>query len=260
MKKRILSVVLLICVALAAVGCDNVQSDNEAAAEPSYDDIIVAEVNGQDVTMGDFNYVYTQNAAYVGAQLMLMGVEDWENEPYNGPDEEYQGKTYGQAVKEACLETFYETIVIQQRAKEYDIVLDDERIEETDAQKQEFVEQLAAYNGGVSIYDQYLDSFLSTDYTVEKLLQRESLRKDLMLALSEKGQPCEIDESITDEDQRVELAYRKFIDGVVQDWIDKSSIKVYDDVLDEAIAKERDRINEMIQNSVMQMLYQSYGY
>ncbi len=239
---------LAVSGAMALTGChfvgkvndDGVISDAESN---KYDETIVAEINGQDMTLADFNFMYYNNATQIQQSFMMMGIIDWENQPYDGGVEDYQGKTYGEIVREVTLDQMTSLIVGMQRAKEYGILVDDDVVYEADKNKKQIIDQ--EFGGSEEEYENYLDYCFISDYTVEKYLQRSQVITDLIDQLSQDGEVC----AVTDKE--------------VEDSFVKAShvlISVDDDTTDEqALATANEVIAKLDGGADMKSLIAEYG-
>lgn len=233
---------------LALGGCYFVKDANEDgiisdAESNEYDETIVAEVNGQDMTLADFNFMYYNNAAQIQQYYLSMGIVDWENQDYVGDDEEYVGRKYGDIVREVTIDQMSQFIVAQQKAKEYDILVDEDVVEAADKQKQSLINQ--NFGGDEDEYKKYLDYCFISDYTVEKYMQRSQVIMELRDRLSQEGETCAVSES------------------EVQDNYIKAShvlINVDDDTTDEeALAKANEVIAKLDAGDDMAKLIEEYG-
>lgn len=233
---------------LALGGCYFVKDANEDgiisdAESNKYDDTIVAEVNGQDMTLADFNFMYYNNASQIQQYYLYMGIVDWEDQDYMGDDPDYVGRTYGDIVREVTLDQMSQFIVAQQKAKEYDILVDEDVVEAADRQKQSLIDQ--NFGGDETEYENYLDYCFISDYTVEKYMQRSQVIMNLMDRLSQEGEVCAVSEA------------------EVQDKYIKAShvlINIDDDTTDEqALAKANEVVAKLDAGEDMAKLIEEYG-
>ncbi len=233
---------------LALSGCHFVKDVNDDgvisdAKSNKYDETIVAEVNGQDLTLADFNFMYYNNAAQIQQYYMMMGIVDWEDQDYVGDDEEYAGKKYGEIVRKVTVDQMSQFIVAQQKAKEYGILVDEDVVEAAAKQKQSLIDQ--NFNGDETEYNNYLDYCFISDYTVEKYMQRSQVIMELLDRLSQEGEICEATES-----------------EVQADYIKASHvlINIDDDTTDEqALAKANEVIAKLDAGEDMAKLIEEYG-
>ncbi len=249
MNKRLMALAAAAVSGIVALsGCHFVGKPNEDgvisdAESNKYDETIVAEVNGQDLTLADFNFMYYNNAAQIQYSYASMGIYDWENQQYVGDDEKYTGKTYGEVVRQVTVDQMSQFIVAQQKAKEYDILVDDDVVEAADKQKQNLINQ--NFGGDEEEYKNYLDYCFISDYTVEKYMQRSQVITELMDRLSQEGEICAV------------------TDAEVADKYLKAShvlILIDDDTTDEqALAKANEVVAKLDAGEDMAKLIEEYG-
>ncbi len=239
---------LAVSGAMALSGCHFVGKPNEDgvisdAESNKYDETVVAEVNGQDMTLADFNFMYYNNAAQIQYNYASMGIYDWENQQYVGDDEKYAGKNYGEVVRQVTVDQMSQFIVAQQKAKEYDILVDDDVVEAADKQKQSLISQ--NFGGDEEEYKNYLDYCFISDYTVEKYMQRSQVIMELMDRLSQEGEICAVTEDEVD-DQYLKASH--------------VLILVDDDTTDEqALAKANEVVAKLDAGEDMAKLIEEYG-
>ncbi|MGN1098477.1 MAG: peptidylprolyl isomerase [Clostridia bacterium] len=239
-KKLMTAASLVVSGMLALTGCNSsgggIKSDGE---KNNYDETVVATVDGQDITLADFNFAYYENAAqYQQYYQLYMGIEDWENQ-------ELEGKTCGELVRENALEEMKQLIVTQQKAKEYDVLIDDELVEQVKNQKNSVIENNF---GGDEQYQQYLKEYFTSDYAIDKYLQRAAVLTNLFEKLSEDGGECAV------SDDEVEYNDDKYIKA------NHVLIQISDDVTDEqALAKANEVVSKLNAGEDMAKLIEEYG-
>ena len=198
MNKKLMAVAAAAVSAVMALSsCGFVPSPDKdgimsKAEKNSYDETIVAEVNGQEMTLADFNFMYYNNAAQIQQYYLYMGISDWENQEYVGDDDEYIGRTYGDIVRSVTIDQMSQFIVAQQKAKEYDILIDDDIMKAANEEKKSLIE--SSFGGDEEEYKNYLDYCFISDYTVEKYLQRSQVIYNLIDRLSQEGEICYVSE------------------------------------------------------------------
>lgn len=242
MNRKFIGIASIVIGAMMALnGCGSKSSDSLNTGEKnSYDETVVATVNGVDVTLADFNFAYYENAAqYQQYYQYYMGIDDWESQ-------ELDGKTCGELVRENAVDEMKQLIVAQQKAKEYGIEVDSEMADEVRTQKNSVIENNF---GGDEAYQEYLASYFTSDYAVEKYLQRATLLTDLYEKMSQDGEECAVDE---DE------AWADYEENYVK--ASHVLIQVSDDVTSEqALAKAQEVVSKLNAGEDMAKLIEEYG-
>ncbi len=204
MNRKIKSLAAVAVGAVVALsGCHFVGKPNDEgvvtkAEKGSTDNVVLAELKGQKITLADFNFFY-YNTAYQYQQYAYVnfGATDWEGLKYDGLEKSYEGMTLGEQAKQNAIDRATLFALGPLMAKEYDIEIDDDVVDKAEKQKKELLD--SNFNGDEETYKDYLaDSYIS-DYTYDKNLQRSYVVEELIDKLSQKGEPCYVsDEEVAE--------------------------------------------------------------
>lgn len=176
-RKFVSAAALLMSGVMVFSGCDrNV-----------YDKTVVGTVGGEKIKLSDYNFAYYSNAAqFEQYYTMYMGIEDWESQTL-----EEDGQTCGEYVRESAITEAKQLIVAEMKAKEYGITADKARKSEVKEQKERVIEENF---GGEEGYQEYLDTYYTSDAAIERYLLRASIINELLEKMSEEGGECEVTE------------------------------------------------------------------
>ena len=142
------------------------------------DNIVAATVNGEGVSLADYNFIYYDFGEQMQKYYMLFGITDWESQPYDGDDPGYEGQTCGEAARSLALDYIAELYAIYQKAEEAGIVLEyfDPRQQKIDFIKENFSD----YNGFLA----YLSRRNTSEYAFDKYFYYASMANEYRAALS----------------------------------------------------------------------------
>ena len=143
-------------------------SEDKKTAE---DNIIAATIDGEDISLAEYNLVYNEYAAG------FLGVDGWESLPYVGNYPEYIGMTYGQIIAKTTLQQLAALVSVGQEAARYGLDNLNTRFEAG-----EYTKNYVKANG----YQEFLKDH-TTDYAVEKIMYRRYMGYELMDYLTERG-------------------------------------------------------------------------
>lgn len=147
----------------------------------NYDDITVAEVDGESISLADFNFAYYSSAAQYKQYYANMGISDWENQLIDG-------KKCSDLVRNSAMEETIRFVVTENKAKEYGITAK-EIMDKVQQQKNEII---SGNFGGEAAYGKYLDNYFTSDAAIESYLIRGNILSALFEKMSSAGGECDI--------------------------------------------------------------------
>lgn len=159
--------------------------------ENELDKMIIATVNGEPVSMADFDLLFYAQTA----NLWYILDVDWMDEPYYGSEPEFAGMTMGQIVTEGVLELLTKYAVLRQKASEYGIY--DENIYRNMDIAQEIQDQMEYY-GSPAAYEYWLDSIGASDLAMVKYIMLADFNHYAAMKLRDMGLLTVTDEDVND--------------------------------------------------------------
>ncbi len=249
---------LAVSVAMIFAGCgkDGKQSADDAAKTAlsgETDKVVIAEVNGETITMADFNFQYYETANQYKYYATMYGNSDWESMDYTGSDEKYQGKTYGEFVRDNTLDQQIQLIAANQKAAEYGLTIDDDVKSQAKSYKEDAISQ--SFGDDTDTYNQFLADSYITDDTIDSYFQKIIVMQNLVQKLSEDGGEC----SVNDDDVKAQVddTYLKVKHVLIQTVDSSTGETVREDA--EALALANEVVAKLQAGEDMAQLVNDYG-
>ncbi len=250
---------LAVSVAMIFAGCgkdDGKQSAKDAAKTAlsgETDKIVVAEVNGEAITMADFNFQYYESANQYKYYASMYGGSDWESMDYTGSDERYKGKTYGEFVRENTLEQQIQLVTANQKAAEYGLTIDDDVKSQAKSYKDDAISQ--SFGDDTETYNNFLADYYISDASLESYFQKIIVMQNLVQKLSEDGGECSVSDDVVKT--QVDDSYLKVKHVLIQTVDSNSGETVREDA--EALALANEVVAKLQAGEDMAQLVKDYG-
>ncbi len=243
-RKFMSAAALVVSGVMALSGCSKAgggTSESYDGKENDYDNTAVATVDGVDVKLSDFNFAYYTTAGYYSAYT--GGGEGWE-------DQEMGGQKLGDYVRDSSLDEMKQLVMAEIKAPEYGVKVDNDSIKTAEDQKKDVIENNF---GGEDGYNEYLDSYFTSDAAVTRYLIRANLINDLLAKMSEEGGECEV---TTDELEYNDDKYLKVKHVLIKTGTDNDGNQI-DEA--EALSKANEVIEKLNAGEDMDVLIEQYG-